>query len=94
MNHTNILTVGGGGAGAITAAQLSADLGGLAMYGLSCIDGACGFSAPADVVDMATRVVAVVAFGLVTVAGAALGRLVAHFIRPASDGITTEGTKA
>jgi hypothetical protein len=84
MNHTNILTVGGGGAGAITAAQLSSDLGGLAMYGLSCIDGACGSAAPAEVVDMASRVVAVVAFGLVTVAGAALGRLVAHFISPQS----------
>ncbi len=90
MNHTNILTVGGGGAGAITAAQLSSDIAGLAMYGLSCIDGACGFAAPQDIQDMATRVVAVVAFGLVTIAGAALGRLVAYFIQPAGAATTEE----
>lgn len=82
MNATNILTVGGGGAGAVTASQLASDLGGLAMYGLSCVDGSCGFSAPADVVDMGTRVVGFAAFLLVSAAGAALGRLTAHYLSP------------
>ena len=82
MNPKNILTVGGGGAGGVTALQMANDLATLVMAGIGALDGRPGFDADPSVIDAGTRVVTVLCGCVVTVAGAALGRLVAHFIAP------------
>lgn len=81
MSQTNTLTIGGGTAGTVTAVQLANDLAGLTMFGLSCLDGRCGFDVDLAVVEAGTRVCAVLWSIVITIAGAAIGYGVARLMQ-------------
>lgn len=82
MSQKNTLTIGGAGAGGVTALQVANDLASLTMFGIGCVDRSCGFEVDLAVVEAGTRVCAVFWGVAITIAAAALGRFIARFVDP------------
>lgn len=86
MSQKNTLTLGGAGAGGVTALQLANDLATLTMGAIAAIDGVPGFDAsvPLDMIDAGTRTCTVLWGIAITIAAASIGRFIARFIEPPS----------
>jgi len=86
MSQKNTLTIGGAGAGGVTALQIANDLATLTMAGAGALDGQPGVDLDLATFEAALRVLTVLWGVAVTIAAAGIGRLVANFIEPQSSG--------